>query len=355
MSSSTPSSASDRPVDARPNKGRRRTVTVLLTAALAGAVGAGAYEYFAPQGASVVAQRGADRTEEAPELVAFTDADTADCVNWSQDGDIATDFAVVDCASPHRFEVATREDLSQYPTSEFGPDAPQPDLERQGQLTSELCEGPTRTYLDGRLDPQGRYSIVPILPPEAAWDGGDRTMLCGVAVPQADGNYAEATGRAAETDQSPAEPAETCMRAQGDAVDVADCDRPYSWQVTSVVNLGDTFDGAWPTIEQQNDHLDDVCTAAAIEFLGGGDDENLYQSTLTPFWTTLPQESWNAGSRTVNCALTKARDGGGFADLQGDVRGDFTIDGNPPEKQPERNPRRDNDNNSDSASGSEAP
>jgi hypothetical protein len=84
-----------------------------------------------------------------------------------------------------------------------------------------------------------------------------------------------------------------------------------------------------------------VCTAAAIAFLGGGDDENLYQSTLTPFWTTLPQESWNAGSRTVNCALTKARDGGGFADLQGDVRGDFTIDGNPPKEQPERNPRRD--------------
>lgn len=313
---------------------------MLLTAALAGGVGAGTYEFFAPQGTSPVAQRGAEETEEAPELVSFTDADTADCVNWSQEGEVATDFEVVDCASPHRFEVATREDLTQYPTSEFGPDAPQPDLERQGQLTSELCEGPTRKYLDGSLDPQGRYSIVPILPPEAAWDGGDRTMLCGVAVPEADGVYAEATGRAAETDQSPAEPTETCMRAQGDSANVANCDEPYSWQVTSVENLGEIFDGSWPTLEQQNDLLDSVCMAAAIEFLGGGDDENLYQSTLTPFWTTLPQESWNAGSRTVNCALTKAREEGGFADLQGDVRGEFTIDGNPPEDQPDRNPVR---------------
>lgn len=324
---------------------------MLLSAALAGGVGAGAYEFFSPPGTSVVAQRGAETTEEAPELVTFTDADTEDCVNWTQDGDIATDFAVVDCASPHRFEVATREDLSQYPTSEFGPDAPQPDLERQGQLTSELCEGPTRSYLDGKLDPQGRYSIVPILPPEAAWDGGDRTMLCGVAVPDADGVYAEATGRAAETDQSTAEPAETCVRAQGDAVNTTPCDEPYSWQVTSVVDLGESFPDAWPTIEEQNDRLDDVCTAAAIDFLGGGDDENLYRSTLTPFWTTLPQESWNAGSRTVNCALTKAREGGGFADLQGDVRGDFTIDGNPPEEPPERNPRRDDDNNNDNNGG----
>lgn len=343
MPSSNPNSTPERPVAKRPSARRRTTVSVLLTAALAGGVGAGTYSYLAPEGSTPVAQSGAEQTEEAAEQVSFTDADTADCVNWTQEGDIATDFEVVDCATPHRFEVATREDLTQYPTSEFGPDAPQPDLERQGQLTSELCEGPTRTYLDGRLDPQGRYAIVPILPPGAAWDGGDRTMLCGVAVPEANGVYAEATGRAAETDQSPAEPTETCMRAQGDSVNVTDCAEPYSWQVTSVENLGEAFDEGWPTIEEQNDHLDAVCTAAAIEFLGGGDDENLYQSTLTPFWTTLPQESWNAGSRTVNCALTKARDDGGFADLQGDVRGEFTIDGNPPEDQPERNPRRGGD------------
>lgn len=332
----------------------------MLTAALAGGVGAAAYESFAPQGSSVVAQGGSSTTEE-PEPVAFTDADTGDCVNWTQDGEIATDFTVVDCAEPHRFEVATREDLSQYPTSEFGPDAPQPDLERQGQLTADLCAGPTRSYLDGRLDPQGRYAVAPILPPGAAWDDGDRTMICGVAVPEGDGQYTEATGRAAETDQSTAVPDETCVRAQGDTVNSVPCDQPYSWQVTSVVNLGEEFgaqpDAPWPNLEQQGEFLDEVCTRAGIDFLNGepgGNDEALYQSTLTPFWTTLPQESWNAGSRTVNCALTKAREDDSFADLRGDTRQEFTVDGEPKEDPPRRRPVQDDDN-ADSDAGADTP
>lgn len=329
-------------------KKRRRGLTVMLTAALAGGFGAATYEYFAPEESSVVAQ--GTSSQEETELVAFTEADNGDCVNWTQDGDIATDFTVVDCAEPHRFEVATREDLSQYPTSEFGPDAPQPDLERQSQLTSDLCAGPTRSYLEGRLDPQGRYAIAPILPPEASWDGGDRTMLCGVAVPEPDGAYAEASGRAAESDQSTAAPAETCVRAQGDEVHNVPCEEPYSWMVTSVVDLGETFGEEWPNLEAQNDHLDKVCTAAARGFMNGGDgqntedDEALHQSTLTPFWTTLPQDSWNAGSRTVNCALTKAREDGSFADLQGDVRNSFTVDGEEPEDPPARRPLKDDNN-----------
>lgn len=334
-------------------RARRRTVAVALTAALAGGFGAAVYEYAAPDNASVVARTSPE--EDDPELAAFTDADTGDCVNWDQNGEVTTNFTVVDCAQPHRFEVSTREDLSQYPTSEFGPDAPQPDRDRQSQLTSDLCAGPTMSYLDGRLDPQGRYSIAPILPPEAAWDAGDRIMLCGVAVPEGDGRYAEVSGRAAETDQSTAASVETCVRAEGDRVRNVGCDTPYSWVVTSTENLGETFtDGAWPTLEKQNEHLDAVCTRAAIDFMNGGEapadgeeDAALYQSTLTPFWTTLPQESWNAGSRTVNCALTKARDDDSFADLRGDVRGEFTIDGEAPEAPPDRRPLRDRDNGQD--------
>lgn len=349
-----PSDTDARPDDQTSRKKRRRpsrrTLAVALTAALAGGFGAAVYEYTAPDNASLVAGTGAEEETE-PELVAFTDADTGECVNWEQSEGVTTNFTVVDCAEPHRFEVSTREDLSQYPTSEFGPDAPQPDLDRQSQLTSDLCAGPTLSYLDGRLDPQGRYSVAPILPPEDAWSEGDRTMLCGVAVPQGEGEYAEATGRAAETDQSTAAPVETCVRAEGESVRNVGCDTPYSWVVTSTENLGDTFtDGAWPTIEKQNEHLDKVCTRAAIDFMNGGqapegeEDEALYQSTLTPFWTTLPQESWNAGSRTVNCALTKAREDDSFADLQGDVRESFTIDGETPEPPEPRRPLRDQNN-----------
>ena len=83
-------------------------------------------------------------------------------------------------------------------------------------------------------------------------------------------------------------------------------------------------------------------------YLGG--DDALYNSTLTPFWNTLKRQSWDAGSRTVNCALTFGRPGGGFATLNGDVRQDFTIDGNPPKTPPKRNPLRREARSSENAS-----
>ena len=91
-------------------------------------------------------------------------------------------------------------------------------------------------------------------------------------------------------------------------------------------------------VEQQNEYLNEVCTNAARDYLGG--DDALYESTLTPFWNTLQQQSWDAGSRSVNCALTYGQPGGSFATLNGDVRQGFTINGQPPAKQPPRNPIR---------------
>jgi plastocyanin len=334
--------------DSRTHRTRKRTLSVVLTGALVGGVGAAAYEFFAPEDSNPVAQRGTEKSDEKDQ-VAFSTANPGDCVTWKQQGDVTTDFQTVDCAAPHRFEVSTHEDLSQYPTSEFGENSTPPDMDRQEKLTAELCTGPTMDYLKGRLDPQGRYTIAPILPPAAAWAEGDRTMLCGVMAPDADGVAQETTGRVAGSDQSRAAAPDTCERADGDTVSDVPCDQPHSWQVTSVVNLGENFPDAWPTPDDQNKYLNDVCTSAAVRYLGGkgdgsdGDDEGLYRSTLTPFWTTLQQESWDAGSRTVNCAVTKSRsdkDGGGFAELAGDVRNGFTIDGNPPAEQPARNPKR---------------
>lgn len=325
---------------------RRRALLIFLVASLCGGVAAGTYAALSPDGSSPVVPEKNDAADAGP--VAFSDADAGNCLNWTQDGTVTKDIVTVDCAQPHRFEVATREDLSQYPTSEFGTDAPQPDLQRQEQLTAELCVAPTTAYLGGKLDPTGRYTISPILPPAEGWAAGDRTMLCGVMVTDADGTAEEVTGVAAGADQSRFSQVDACVRATGNTATEVPCDQPHSWQVTKVVNLGENFTGAWPDVPAQNEWLAGVCQTAAIDYLGGGDagDEALYQSTLAPFWTTMSQDSWNAGSRTVNCALTKGRDGGtdnsgdGFAELAGDVRGQFTIDGNPPEPQPERNPRR---------------
>ncbi|WP_297004489.1 septum formation family protein [uncultured Corynebacterium sp.] len=343
MSTEAPSQSAERPLHPR----RRRVLRTVLVAALCGGVAAATYAIVSPDGSSPVVPERKDAV--AAEPAAFSDADAGNCLNWTQDGTVTRDIVTVDCAQPHRFEVATREDLSQYPTSEFGEDAPQPDLQRQAQLTAELCTAPVTEYMGGRLDPTGRYTISPILPPAEGWAAGDRTMLCGVMVTDPDGTAEEVSGVAAGADQSRYSQVDVCVRANGNTASEVPCEQPHSWQVTKVVNLGENFNGAWPTVEDQNKWLAGVCQAAAVDYLGGGDagDEALYQSTLAPFWTTIAEDSWNAGSRTVNCALTKGRDGAGqdgagdgFADLAGDVRGEFTIDGNPPAEQPARNPRR---------------
>ena len=321
-------------------KRRMRAATVILVSALCGGVGAGAYGAMAPEGSTPLAVEPAKNKEQPePEIVSFTDANTGSCINWQTNPDGSnSDFATVGCAEPHRFEVSTREDLSQYPTSEFAADAAHPNLERQQQLTEELCVGPTMNYLGGKLDPEGRYSISPILPPGSAWKEGDRTMLCGVMVQDAHGRTTQTVGLAAESDQSRAYPANVCVRVEGDAPSEVPCTEDHTWQVTDKVNLGENFPQEWPDIEKQNQLLSERCTAAGRNYLGG--DDALYNSTLTPFWTTIQQQSWAAGSRTVNCALTSGKQGGGFATLKGDVRQGFTIDGQPPAKQPERNPLR---------------
>ena len=163
-------------------------------------------------------------------------------------------------------------------------------------------------------------------------------MLCGVMEQSPDGKSIENTGKVAEQDQSRTFKNDECVRVDGANTTVVPCEEDHSWQVISTVNLSQQFPDAFPSIDAQNEYLNGVCTEQARNYLGG--DDALYKSTLTPFWTTQQQQSWDAGSRQVNCALTFANKGGGFAHLNGDVRKQFTIDGQPPTKMPERNPLR---------------
>lgn len=323
----------------QPTRARRaRALTIVLTSALCGGVGAGTYGLASPDNSTPLSASPVNTPQQVTK-VTFTDADTGSCVNWQPAADGSNkNFTTINCAQPHRFEVSVREDLSQYPTSEFGPKAPRPQLQRQEQLTEELCVGPTLTYLDGRLDPEGRYSISPILPPASSWAEGDRTMLCGVMVQDSDGRSIETVGLAAQTDQSRTFPTQACVRVVNDAPLQVPCDEDHTWQVTDRINLRDKFPAEWPSVEAQNDFLNERCTQAARAFLGN--DDALYYSTLTPFWTTIQSQSWAAGSRNVNCAVTFGRAGGGFAVLKGDARRGFTIDGQPPQKLPPRNPLR---------------
>lgn len=316
----------------------KSTLVMVLFLALCGGVATAAYAFMSPDGSSSLTP---NHKKQNHTVEVFTHADTGSCLTWVPGANgTNTNFQTVDCAEKHRFEVSAREDLSQYPTSEFGEDAAIPDMHRQEQLTAQLCVGPTVSYLNGRLDPEGRYTVSPILPPASAWKKGDRTMLCGVMVQDAVGRSVETTGNATNQDQSAALPVDACVRAEDNGTREVPCAQDHSWQITSVVNLGEKFPAAWPTIDQQNEFLNEACTEAARNYLGG--DDALYKSTLTPFWTTLKQQSWDAGSRNVNCALVFGHPGGGFANLNGDVRQGFTIDGNPPQEHEDRPPLRDN-------------
>ena len=269
----------------------------------------------------------------------FTAAQPGQCLTWDINEDGTTsNFGATDCAEPHRFEISSREDLATYPSSEFGPGASAPDLTRQAQLREELCSAQTVAYLGGRYDPSGIYSIASILPPPEAWRAGDRTMLCGLQHTDDRGTILLSEGKAKNQDQALTANAGDCISidAANGAHTVA-CEEPHSYEVTSKVNLANVFDHP-PSVEEQDEHLKNVCTQAAMDYMGG--DDPLYFSTLAVYWTTLPVASWNAGSHSANCALFRPNADGGFATLQGSAKGPFTIDGQPPEQRPTRNPLR---------------
>lgn len=322
-----------------------------LVAALAAAVAVGSYGYFsaatnggsAPGGSTATGPAAPGNGETAAGVAPFTTADAGSCLTWdiAEDGTVSS-FQQADCAGEHRFEVSARENLATYPSSEFGANAPIPDLTRQAQLREELCHNPTLRYLGGRFDPVGRYSIAPILPPAEAWAAGDRTMLCGIQSTDMGGTPVLTTGAVVDQDQAVVMQPGTCVYVdESRSLRTVDCAEDHHLETTLIVDLAPVFPEGTPSVEDQDNHLRDVCTDAAIDYLG--EEENLYQSTLQPYWGTLQEASWVGGSRSVNCSLVFADEEGGFATLNGtarDGREGFTINGQPPAEQPERNPLR---------------
>ncbi|MEJ4113539.1 septum formation family protein [Corynebacterium kroppenstedtii] len=331
---------------------RRSSVIVGLVALFCGGSAAGTFTYIHEHHADAASETHHDaRAHEKP----FSDATDGQCLDWKTGADgTVSDFQTVDCAKSHRFEVSHREDLSSSPTSKYGPKDPMPNRERQSELSDELCKAPTLTYLGGKFDPVGRFTIAPILPPQKSWDNGDRTLLCGLQVPDGDGHAGAVTGKAADQDQSLVFKPGECVAVtenneaqkkkpayKENSVDataqVVDCNADHQYEVTDIINLGEKFTD-FPSPEAQNEYLNQRCTESVTGFVG--DDDKLYNSTLEPFWTTLTEASWKGGSRHVNCALVKTGDHDTLSVLKGSAKGPFTINGNPPPPQPPRAPKR---------------
>ncbi|AKK12061.1 septum formation family protein [Corynebacterium uterequi] len=304
----------------------RTIVTYALIVVVALAVGLAAFF-----GLRQLSSRNAAAPAESPsatsapgDVVSFTPADVGSCLNWSLDdkGQV-TSFERADCETPHRFEVASREDLRTYPSSKFADDAPRPDITQQALLRQELCRNAVLQYVDGRLDPSGRFVVSSILPPESKWAEGDRTMLCGVQSNDAAGNILETTGRVAQVDQARTYEPGTCA-AIDDAsqITAVPCEQPHQLEALSIVDLAKDFPDSQPTVEEQDELLEETCTQAAIDYLGGGEDgeKSLYKSGLQPYWIPLQPESWSGGSHSTNCFLTHATTDSGFSDITGTAK-----------------------------------
>lgn len=324
----------------------------MLVAALVAASGVGAYDYVAASSSGDSSAASAYAPGKGPKNVdatlaaqatPFTTADVGDCLNWNIDSTGAvSNFEQTTCEKEHRFEISARENLATYPTSEFGPEAEMPDLMRQAQLREELCQAATLTYLDGKFDAAGKYTIAPILPPAESWRKGDRTMLCGLQANDEKGVPQQTTGKVADNDQSPLAKVGDC-RAIDDSqiLRTVDCSRKHHLETTAVIDLTKRFRKGTPSEDKQDAYLSKKCTDAAIDYLGSED--KLYDTTLQPFWGTVEESSWEAGSRSVNCSLIHANKKGGFSDITGsakDGRTALTVDGKTPKKPPERNPKR---------------
>lgn len=277
---------------------------------------------------------------------AFTKSVPGDCLTWpeTKPGEPVS----VPCADEHRFEVAGALDTAVLPGAEFGASAPWPGPERFAQIRDEQCPVIVNRYLDGRLDPQGRFSVGLMYPPAEQWAKGARELRCGLQVTAADGTPALFAGKVADQDQSFQWPPGTCIGINPDTRQVAvpptvvDCSEPHAFQTTGIVDLtqrfGDKNSGRpWPGVKDQNEYLATICPGQAERFVGGK--EKLEATTLNTQWSVISEPRWLSGSRKVVCYLGLP-DRGGFATVVGDARGTVLINGKLPQPPSQAPPGR---------------
>ncbi|WP_182349199.1 septum formation family protein [Tomitella gaofuii] len=263
---------------------------------------------------------------------AFGGAKPGTCLTWQDQQD--PEITEVDCAQPHLFEVAQRVDLSDFPSSEFGPHAQVTDAQRYATLRDSVCAPAVGRYLDGRLDPSGRFTVGLIHPGGKGWAQGERTVLCGLQETGVDGaSFQPITGTVAGQDQSRVHPPGTCLGIEnGLPTDPVDCASEHSVEVTGQVDLAAQFPGGWPPLDKQDEFLGETCRKISEDYVGGED--ALHNTTLTVYWSTQSLPSWLAGSRKVDCTVGFGASEGAYAVLTGSAKGGLMIDGKAPEPKP---------------------
>lgn len=248
------------------------------------------------------------------------------CLTWTRAD--AGDLAATSCLDPHLFEVAADIDLTLYPGSEFGPDAPFPGTLRFTELRAERCVPAVQRYLDGRFDPYGVYSVGLINPGREGWAVGERTLRCGLQNVGRSGTLFPVTGMVADQDQSDVSPVGICLGIDSTLpTDPVACTEPHAAEAVAVVDLSVQFPAGFPSTADQDAFLEATCARSADAYIGVAD--GAAAKGLTVFWDNLRLESWTAGSRKVDCFVGQQLAQGGFAPVTGDSRGAVTVGDQP--------------------------
>jgi hypothetical protein len=241
------------------------------------------------------------------------------CLMWTRPD--AADTEVVDCARPHLFEQAGSVALPA--------DMALPDDRQWRQIVDERCEPVVLEYLGGKFDPDGRYRVGALKPSPAKWAEGDRELRCGLQSASRSGALYPLTGRAAESDQASVHEPGTCLAIDGRTIgDPVDCAGPHAVETVGIVDLSEKFPDEFPAVGDQDAYLQPECARVANEYAGSA--EAISQKGLTVYWDNVTEESWNAGTRKVNCNLAALLpDRSGFAPVTGPVRGDVVVGDTP--------------------------
>jgi hypothetical protein len=241
------------------------------------------------------------------------------CLMWSRPD--AADTEVVECAQPHLFEQAGSVTLAT--------EMALPDDRQWRQIVNERCEPVVLEYLGGKFDPDGRFRVGALKPSPSKWADGDRELRCGVQSASRSGALLPISGRAAESEQAAVQEPGTCLAIDGRTIgDPVDCSGPHAVEAVGVVDLSEKFSEGFPAVGDQDAYLQPQCAEVASTYAGNA--EAISAKGLTVYWDNITEESWNAGSRKVNCNLAALLpDRSGFAPVTGPVKGDVVVGDEP--------------------------
>ncbi|WP_165912823.1 septum formation family protein [Tamaricihabitans halophyticus] len=232
------------------------------------------------------------------------------CVTWTK-GD-SSDMRKVKCAQPHLFEMVGSVNIA----SDFGPQAPPPTTKQWRELTEQSCGKLAEEQLGKKLDPEGKLSLGTLRPSEDQWRDGDRKLRCGLQYATPGGQLQELEGPAAEQEQSDIYEVGTCLALDGKTVgDPVACDKAHAYEMIGIIDLGHEFSDGYPSVDDQNTYLDTTCSEEVDRYSGG---KSLKDNGLVVSWDTRSQESWDAGSKLVNCKIAAdPKDGDSLAPVTG--------------------------------------